>query len=192
MSRHTKSLLSAFAAVFLLFPSSPLVRAQGNNSKSEIEAFNKKFIDAHLRMNHAAALSYCDDDGVSLLPQMAPLVGKKAIAKFVEEVVAQMPGYRVLTEEIDFQSIQISGDWAYEWGLEHQIFQPPDGKPVMDNRGKILLILHRDSSGAWKIQQEMWNSAPKPWAPGSRLLKSLCDRYSGKPSDEESLDSVQS
>ena len=162
MSRDIKSLLCTLAAIFLVFLASPLACAQGNNSKSEIEAFNKKFIDAHLRMDHAAILSYWDDDGVSLLPQIAPLVGKKAIARFVEEVVAQMPGYRVTAEEIDFQGIQISGDWAYEWGLEHQTVPPPDGKPVIDNRGKILLVLHRDSSGAWKIQQEMWNSAAKP------------------------------
>jgi hypothetical protein len=45
--------------------------------------------------------------------------------------------------------------------------QPPDGKPPIDGRGKILLILHKDSYGAWKIQQEMWNSLPKPETRGA-------------------------
>jgi len=98
---------------------------------------------------------------VSLLPEMAPLVGKQAISKFVADVLAKMPGYKVTKEEIDFRDIRVSGDWAYEWGLEHQVAQPPDGKPGFDGRGKILLILHKDAHGEWKIQQEMWNSAPK-------------------------------
>ena len=134
---------------------------QAGSGRAEIEAFNQKFIDAHLRMDTRAVLSMWAEDGVSLLPEMAPLVGKQAISKFVEDVVAKMPGYKVTKEEIDFRDIRVSGDWAYEWGLEHQVAQPPDGKPAFDGHGKILLILHKDEHGEWKIQQEMWNSAPK-------------------------------
>jgi len=136
-------------------------RAQTSAGRAEIEAFNQKFIAAHLKMDNALINSFWAEDGVSLLPETAPLVGKKAIGKFVEDVVAQMPGYRVTTQEIDFRQIQVMGDWAYEWGLEHQVVQPPDGKPVIEGRGNILLILHKDAKGEWKIKQEMWNAAPK-------------------------------
>jgi uncharacterized protein (TIGR02246 family) len=87
------------------------VTGQSSSGRAEIEAFNQKFIDAHLRMDHPAILSMWAEDGVSLLPQMAPLVGRQAIKKFVEDVVAQMPGYRVTKEEIDFRDIRVSGDW---------------------------------------------------------------------------------
>jgi ketosteroid isomerase-like protein len=40
--------------------------------------------------------------------------------------------------------------------------QPPDGKPLIENFGKMALVLHRDPNGDWKIRQEMWNAAPKP------------------------------
>ena len=76
-------------------------------------------------------------------------------------ILAQMPGYKVVKEEIDFHDIQISGDWASEWGNEHQVVQPPDGKPVIDSRGKMALVLHREASGEWKVKQEMWNQVPK-------------------------------
>ncbi len=131
------------------------------SGRAEIEAFNKKYIDAHLRMDTPMILSFWAEDGVSLLPEMAPLVGRPAIAKFVEDVVAKMPGYKVTKQEIDFRDIQVSGDWASEWGMERQVVQPPDGKPVIDSRGKILLILHQSAQGEWKVQQEMWNAAPK-------------------------------
>jgi ketosteroid isomerase-like protein len=41
------------------------------------------------------------------------------------------------------------------------VVQPPDGQPVIDSRGKMALVLHREASGEWKVKQEMWNAAPK-------------------------------
>jgi ketosteroid isomerase-like protein len=32
----------------------------------------------------------------------------------------------------------------------------------MEGYGKLLFVLHKDSSGHWKIQQEMWNASPNP------------------------------
>lgn len=149
---------SVVAALVLAMPGGS---GQKGSGRAEIQAFNQKFIDAHLRMDNAAVLSMWAEDGVSLLPEIAPLVGKPAITKFIEDVVARMKGYRMTTEEIDFQNIQVSGDWASEWGLEHQVVEPPDGKAAIEGQGKILLILHKDAHGEWKIEQEMWNSAPK-------------------------------
>jgi uncharacterized protein (TIGR02246 family) len=134
---------------------------QASSGRAEIEAFNKRYIDAHLRMDTPMILSFWAEDGVSLLPEMAPLLGRPAIAKFVEDVVAKMPGYKVTKQEIDFRDIQVSDDWASEWGMERQVVQPPDGKALIDSRGKILLVLHKNTKGEWKVQQEMWNSAPK-------------------------------
>ncbi len=134
---------------------------QASSGQAEIAAFNQKYIEAHLRMDTAMILSFWAEDGVTLLPEMAPLVGRPAIAKFVEDVVKKMPGNKVTKQEIDFRDIQVSGDWASEWGMERQVVQPPDGKPVIDSRGKILLVLHKNAHGEWKVEQEMWNSAPK-------------------------------
>jgi uncharacterized protein (TIGR02246 family) len=135
-------------------------RAVGS-AKDEIEAFNKKYIEMHLRMDSAGIFATWAEDGVSLMPGEAPLIGKKAIVAWVENILSQMPGYKVVMEEIEFHDIQVSGDWASEWGNEHQVVQPPDGKPVIDSRGKMALVLHREASGEWKVKQEMWNQAPK-------------------------------
>jgi uncharacterized protein (TIGR02246 family) len=135
------------------------MRAGG--AKEEIDAFNKRYVDMHLKMDTAAIFGTWADDGVSLMPGEAPLVGKKAIVAWVENILAQMPGYKVVKEEIEFYDIEISGDWASEWATEHQVVQPPDGKPVIDSRGKMALVLHRETNGEWKVKQEMWNQAPK-------------------------------
>jgi len=137
------------------------VRVEANSTHGEIEAFNQKYIAAHLKMDNPMVSSFWSEDGVSLLPEMPPLVGKKAIDKFFDDAVKPLAGYHMKTMEIDFREIQLMGDWAYEWGLEHQVLQPPDGKPVIEGRGNILLILHKNAQGEWKIKQEMWNAAPK-------------------------------
>jgi uncharacterized protein (TIGR02246 family) len=140
------------------------VRAFGGgagSAREEIDAFNKRYVEMHLKMDTAGIFGTWAEDGVSLMPGEAPLIGKKAIVAWVENILSQMPGYKVVKEEIDFHDIQISGDWASEWATEHQVVQPPDGKPVIDSRGKMALVLHREASGEWRVKQEMWNQAPK-------------------------------
>jgi uncharacterized protein (TIGR02246 family) len=130
-------------------------------AKDEVDAFNKRYVELHLNMDTAGIFGTWAEDGVSLMPGEAPLIGKKVIVAWVENILSQMPGYKVVKEEIDFHDIQISGDWASEWANEHQVVQPPDGKPVIDSRGKMALVLHREANGEWKVKQEMWNQAPK-------------------------------
>jgi ketosteroid isomerase-like protein len=132
-----------------------------SSSREEIDAFNKRYVELHLKMDTAGIYGSWAEDGVSLMPEEAPLIGKKAIVAWVENILSQMQGYKVVKEEIDFHDIQISGNWASEWANEHQVVQPPDGKPVIDSRGKMALVLHREASGEWKVKQEMWNQAPK-------------------------------
>ena len=131
------------------------------SAKGEVEAFNKRYVELHLRMDTAGILGTWAEDGVSLMPGEAPLIGKKAIVTWMENILSQMPGYKVVKVEIDFHDLQISGDWASEWATEHQVVRPPDGKPLVDSRGKMALVLHREADGAWKVKQEMWNQAPK-------------------------------
>lgn len=158
MDTACRSAFLVFASLFFFLPSAP--QTPPADSKAEILSFNEKFINAHLRMDNPAILAMRSENSVSLLPSMAPLVGRAAIGKFVNEIAAQMPGYKIVREKIDFQEIQVSGEWAYEWGLETQGLQPPN-QPAMEGYGKILLILHKEA-GQWKIHTEMWNAAPKP------------------------------
>jgi ketosteroid isomerase-like protein len=130
-------------------------------SRKEIEVFNRKFLAAHLKMDNAAIVGMWAEDGVSLLPETAPMVGKP-IAKFMDDVVARMPGYHMRKIEIDFQGIEASGDWPSEWAYERQIVDAPEGKPPFEGYGKMLLALHREAEGNWKVKREMWNQGLKP------------------------------
>jgi uncharacterized protein (TIGR02246 family) len=134
----------------------------GATGVAEIEAFNKHYVELHLKMDTAGALALWEEDGVDLMPGDAPMIGKKKIVAWVEDIVTKMPGYKVLKQDMEFHDIQVCGDWASEWATEHQVVQPPDGKPVIEGYGKMALVLHRGANGEWKVKQEMWNAAPKP------------------------------
>lgn len=133
--------------------SSPLF-SQDDSRMAEIRAFNEKFTANILHMDNAAIVAQWAEDGVSLVEGTEPLVGRAAIEKMMKDVVVKMPGYKVTTQEDDFRDIEVSGDWASEWALTHQVVQPPNGKPI-EIRGKMLLVLHREN-GHWKIKREMW------------------------------------
>jgi uncharacterized protein (TIGR02246 family) len=122
-----------------------------------IEEFNQALTQATTRMDNSAALALWEEDGIVLLPQTKPIIGKKAIAKFLDEVATQLSGAKMEKFEMKCFDAEISKDWASEWCDEHQHVILTDGKPPFDGRGKMLLILHRGADGKWRMRREMWN-----------------------------------
>jgi uncharacterized protein (TIGR02246 family) len=137
-------------------------RTAEDPGRKQIEAFNKRYVELHLKMDTAGILALWAEDGVDLMPGDAAMIGKKKIVAWVEDIVAKMPGYKETKQEMEFHDIHVCGEWASEWATEHQVVEPPDGKPAIDSYGKMALVLHREANGEWKVQQEMWNAAPKP------------------------------
>ena len=157
-----KLLLGACLVAVLLAGVRMKARVSPDAGQKEIEAFNKRYVELHLKMDTAEVLALWTEDGVDLMAGDAAMIGKKKIVAWVEDIVAKMPGYQVTKQEMEFHDIHVCGDGASEWATEHQVVQPPDGKPPIENFGKMALVLHRDPNGEWKVQQEMWNAAPKP------------------------------
>ena len=155
---------AAAVGILLIGLSGVRVRAGDSSSagRKEIEAFNKKFLELHLKMDTPGIMAMWAEDGVDLMQGEAPIVGRKKITAWIEDILAKMPGYKVTTEEMEFHDIQVCGDWATEWATEHQVAQAPEGKKDFDGYGKMALVLHREAAGEWKIKQEMWNVSPKP------------------------------
>jgi uncharacterized protein (TIGR02246 family) len=162
MSALGRVIVGAGLAVVLVWAVRMKASASGAAEQKEIEAFNKRYVELHLKMDTSGVLALWAEDGVDLMPGEAPMIGKKTIAGWVEEIVAKMPGYKVTKQEMEFHDIQMCGDWASEWASEHQLVQPPEGKPVIEGYGKMALVLHREASGEWKVKQEMWNATLRP------------------------------
>lgn len=153
----------AVAAAAGLFLNGARMNARNANAdqRNEIDQFNKKFTELHLKMDTPGIMAMWAEDGVDLMQGEAPIVGRKTITAWVENILSKSPGYKVTKEEMEFHDIQVCGDWATEWATEHQEAKAPEGKPDFDGHGKIALVLHREG-GDWKIKQEMWNASPNP------------------------------
>lgn len=162
MSFRRKVLLGACFIALLTAAAQMKARAEEDAARKEVEVFNKRYVELHEKMDTAGILALWAEDGVDLMPGAAAMVGRKKIAAWVEDIVAKMPGYKVTKQEMEFHDIHVCGDWASEWATEHQVVQPPDGKPVIETYGKMALVLHREANGGWKVQQDIWNATPKP------------------------------
>lgn len=129
------------------------------SAKAGIEAFNQALDQATRAMDDQATLAMWEEDGVSLLPGTAPLIGKPALAKFLAMVRKQIAGGHMQSFESHCFDLQVSGDLASEWCEEHQVVNFTDGKRAFDGRGQMLLVMHRGADGQWRLRQEMWNQA---------------------------------
>lgn len=127
-----------------------------------VDAFNAAMSEATRRMDNAATVALWEDDAVSLLPDTPPIVGKKAFAQFLEEVTRGMPEAHMELFEMHCAGVDVQGDLATEWCLEHQKVAFAGGKPPFEDWGHLLLVLHRGSDGNFRLRREMWNSALPP------------------------------
>jgi len=162
MNFARKAALGACFGASLMAAVGMKARSAEDAGRKEIEAFNKRYVELHLKMDTAGILALWAEDGVDLMPGDAAMIGRKKISAWVEEIVAKMPGFKVMKQEMEFHDIHVRGEWASEWATEHQVVQPPDGKPLIEGYGKMALVLHREANGEWKLEQEMWNAGPKP------------------------------
>jgi uncharacterized protein (TIGR02246 family) len=62
----------------------------------------------------------------------------------------------------------VSGDWAFERGIERITIAPVDGAAPQSMRRRALLILHRGGDGQWRYARGMTNGLPEsPAAAGA-------------------------
>ena len=163
--------LPLFVLIFLLVTSLFLTIKYANaksdaatlntDARKAVDDFNRRFVENCRNMNNKAAAEMWAEDGVDLLPGMEPMVGRAAISKWLAGLEEQSKGTKVTQCDVDWQNIQVSGDTAYEWGINTQTVSMPDKAEPFKNKGKITLILHRQSEGGWKLALESWNSSPQ-------------------------------
>ena len=133
-----------------------------DQARSGVEEFNRALEGATRKMDNQASLALWEEDGISLLPQTAPLVGRPAIAAFFNQVMEQLQGARMLSFELRCSGLQSEGELASEWCTEHQRVELPGGKPPFEGFGKMLLVLRRGADGKWRLVREMWNQGLAP------------------------------
>ena len=72
---------------------------------------------------------------------------------------AAMSRYAI-TQQYDPIETIISGDWAFQRGIEQIHGVPRDSGPIQDTQQRALLILHRGVDGRWRYARGMTNGLP--------------------------------
>jgi ketosteroid isomerase-like protein len=129
----------------------PAVAAPQNG----IAAFNARFEQATRQMDNSALADLWEDDGISLLPDTPPIIGKPAITAFVQKVTAQFPHASMKSFTMLCDGVIGNGALASEWCFEHQVVDLGNGKSF-DGRGRMLLVLRHGAGGRWRLLREMW------------------------------------
>ena len=116
----------------------------------KIEELHKKDMKASLERDYDTLISLMDEEVILIPPQGDPQRGKKAVAENLKAYLEQTEGWKVTEYAHEFEEVEVMGDWAFEWGTYRGTEVPPGGWPIQET-GKILRILKRQSDGSWKV-----------------------------------------
>ncbi|HEX9760597.1 MAG TPA: DUF4440 domain-containing protein [Candidatus Acidoferrales bacterium] len=138
------------------------------SAQDRLEADHKAIEELH-RTDIAATKAYdvetlvslWTDDIVALSPGQAPSVGKQKGRSGLEKGRAQMANIEVIRYDQEWKEVQVSGDYAYEWGVFHSAFRPRGGDVIRQTHN-VMRVLKRGAGGQWRVHRTIWNEAPTP------------------------------
>lgn len=110
----------------------------------------------------AAVAALFTDDAISMPDHHSALEGKAAIQQYLEQIFSQYTA----TISITPADTEITGDVAHEHGSFSITVTPKAGGNTVTDGGKYIVILKRQSDGAWKIHHDIDNSNSPPPTPG--------------------------
>ncbi len=134
-------------------------RSHEAEDRAAIQKLQERDIAASIAYDVEGLMSLWTDDGVLMVPQRAPIVGRQGLRAFYEQQRDQMANVEVLAYEEQWQEVRILGDYAYEWGQIHGRTRKGQGKAESDVVVNAMRILKRDEDGNWKVARAIWNEA---------------------------------
>lgn len=120
-----------------------------------IEDLHRRDIEASRTRDFETLLSLWTEDGVLLMPEMEPVVGKAALESYMDKQAAVSRTYTIREYEHSWQEIKIFDDWAFEWGNFSGEVEMVDSGEIVRQKGKLLRILKRQEDGSWKCARAM-------------------------------------
>jgi uncharacterized protein (TIGR02246 family) len=125
-----------------------------------IEVLHERDMAASKAGDFETLRSILSDDAV-LMPPGGDLVrGKAQIDANVGNMERAMRQFEVLEYVLDFEEVEIVGDYAFEWGEIQGSVRTEDGGAVQRSTYKVMRILQRQPDGAWKVHRSIWNENP--------------------------------
>jgi uncharacterized protein (TIGR02246 family) len=131
--------------------------SEAADARREIDALRDAWVAA-VRAGNAALLADLVTADYEVWAHGAPAM------RGPDVVVAAM-GAALARHSVEqaFESVEtvVSGDWAFQRGIERIQATPRDGGAPLTATQRALLILHRGPDGRWRYARGMTNGLPK-------------------------------
>jgi uncharacterized protein (TIGR02246 family) len=127
----------------------------GQDDRTAIENLNAAWLAAVRAKDVDALVGMVTDDVVFLPSGAPPIRGRAAVAAMYRSF---FPQFASVEQTATVEEIDVSGDWAFQWGSETLTLKPAGGGPLIRFAGKGMTVLRRES-GAWKFARGINNSA---------------------------------
>lgn len=153
-SKHLSLLACAPLAVGLLLGGCATQTAE-TRSVQELRRATEHYAQLIREMNPAATAAAFTVNGELQADQSAPVRGRAAI----EHLLASFRKYRVLSETLTTDHVQVSGNAGHVTGRYEQQVRLPSGK-VVTAKGSYTADWLRAPDGTWQIQHFATRSDP--------------------------------
>jgi uncharacterized protein (TIGR02246 family) len=152
-----------FAAVSLLMLAAPQTWAQ-QGKNPDIDKVRAAYEKAAAAGNVQDLVALYTADAVVMPPDMPMAKGKAAIEAFHKKnfETGTLSNVRITPMHLD-----VTGDTAIEVGTYRQTITPK-GAQAINDAGKYIVVLKKQTDGSWKLAYEIYNSdKPVPMPPSA-------------------------
>ena len=122
--------------------------------RAAVDKLRSDYQSAFNSNDAAAAGAYFTESAVSMPPNREALIGRQAITDDTAAMFEGMSAELALSSE----EVELAGDWAFERGSYTMKLTPKEDGEAMEEKGKYIVILQKQTDGSWKLAREVWNS----------------------------------
>jgi uncharacterized protein (TIGR02246 family) len=161
---------SAYAWLSILAVSSACVRAT-QPAETQAQAEQDAAAIDQIRADYVAAFKAADASGIAdlytedatVMPGNQPTVsGRSGIVKYNEEFFSQFTPDNI---ELTVEETRVMGDWALDRGTYDVTATPKTGAETINEHGRYLVLLQRQTDGSWKVARDIDNTDSPPPPP---------------------------
>ena len=159
MKTHLASMLLMFVVLFGCGPAAeqpdPVAEAaQRTKDVEAVKAIPAKFAVAFSAADTSGLAAMYANDAIRMPPNESPVVGNEAIAASFQATFDQFtPGIKLSPEEVN-----VDGGLGFIRGTYEITLTPRAEGETMQDNGKYVVIVQKQSDGSWKTYRAIWNS----------------------------------
>jgi ketosteroid isomerase-like protein len=135
-------------------PTSVSPSAVSADVRAGAERAHTAYVAAINSNNIDSLMAVMAEDVVFLPPHEAALVGKVQVRQWGD---GYFKTYRTHWDKTT-RELTVTADWAFERYEYVSTVTPIAGGAAVTDKGKGLVLYHRDADGVWRVARDTWNS----------------------------------